>query len=210
MSRSCAFPPDRRTSTSGSSSRWAPSSGRRRRPATGHPCWPLADANTARREQHLAGRMHRVDTAKATEVPTVDGLSVASYPNLIHYDKLDKAGTSRPGNRRNCSQRRFARASGPFASVRQSAAAPSTSFRERPSGLVKGDPHERILRPTVHPGRPRLGLGGRHTSPPGFRKTFTSRYVDAGGLRLTRSPGARGRRCCWSMAGPRPGTNGAW
>ena len=210
MSRSCAFPPDRRTSTSGSSSRWAPSSGRRRRPATGHPCWPLADANTARREQHLAGRMHRVDTAKATEVPTVDGLSVASYPNLIHYDKLDKAGTSRPGNRRNCSQRRFARASGPFASVRQSAAAPSTSFRERPSGLVKGDPHERILRPTVHPGRPRLGLGG--ATPPrqgsGRRSPAgTSTPVDCA---CTRSPGARGRRCCWSMAGPRPGTNGAW
>jgi hypothetical protein len=39
--------------------------------------------------------MHRVDTAKATEVPTVDGLSVASYPNLIHYDCEDRRVPSR-------------------------------------------------------------------------------------------------------------------
>ena len=37
-----------------------------------------------------------------------------AYPNLIHYNKLDKAGTSRPGNSRNSSVRNFARPSNRF------------------------------------------------------------------------------------------------
>jgi pimeloyl-ACP methyl ester carboxylesterase len=43
---------------------------------------------------------------------------------------------------------------------------------------VTGDPHERIL----HPGRPG-SVSGAPNLPAGFTDTFTSRYVDAGGLR---------------------------
>ncbi len=34
-----------------------------------------------------------------------------AYPKLIHYNKLDKGGTLRPGNSRNSFPKRFARAS---------------------------------------------------------------------------------------------------
>jgi hypothetical protein len=47
----------------------------------------------------------------------------------------------------------------------------------------RGDVHELILRPTVHPGRSRLRL--RRTEPPGgVADTFTSRYIDTGEPRL--------------------------
>jgi len=46
--------------------------------------------------------------------------------------------------------------------------------------------------------------------PDGFSDTFSSRYVDIGELRLTRSSAARVLRCCSFMAGLRPGTRGAW
>jgi alpha-beta hydrolase superfamily lysophospholipase len=47
---------------------------------------------------------------------------------------------------------------------------------------VKGDPHELSLRPTVHPRRPGLRLW-RAEPRCGFTDTFTSRYIDTGGLR---------------------------
>jgi hypothetical protein len=55
---------------------------------------------------------------------------------------------------------------------------------QAPSGRAKGDPHELILCPTVHPGRPRLRLPGASNLPAGFTDTFTSRYIDTGELRL--------------------------
>jgi pimeloyl-ACP methyl ester carboxylesterase len=47
---------------------------------------------------------------------------------------------------------------------------------------VKGDPHERILRLTAHPQGPGSVSGAPHL-PAGFTDTFTSRYIDTGGLR---------------------------
>jgi hypothetical protein len=57
------------------------------------------------------------------------------------------------------------------------------------------------------PDGPGSASGAPHL-PRGFADTFASRYVDAGELRLHAVIGGEGR-CCWSTAGPRPGTNGA-
>jgi hypothetical protein len=43
--------------------------------------------------------------------------------------------------------------------------------------------------------------------PPGFGKTFTSRFVNAGGLRQHIVIGGEDRRCCSCTAGPRTGTS---
>jgi hypothetical protein len=53
-------------------------------------------------------------------------------------------------------------------------------------------------------------VSGAPNLPAGFTDTFTSRYVDAGGLRQHAViGGVTARRCCWCTAGRRPGTPGA-
>lgn len=47
---------------------------------------------------------------------------------------------------------------------------------------MKGDPHELTFHSPAHPGRPRLRSGAPNL-PAGFTDTFTSRYINAGGLR---------------------------
>jgi hypothetical protein len=51
---------------------------------------------------------------------------------------------------------------------------------------------------------------GAPNLPEGFTDTFTSRYIDTADLRQHASSAATARRCCWSTAGPRPGTPGGW
>ena len=51
-------------------------------------------------------------------------------------------------------------------------------------------------------------VSGAPNLPAGFTDTFTSRYVDTGTCACTPSSAATARRCCWSTAGPRPGTRG--
>jgi hypothetical protein len=73
----------------------------------------------------------------------------------------DSRAVSRPDRRPERARR------GPGGRLYQAAPANGGHFsflHESPSSPVKGDPHELILRPTVHPGRPRLRL--RRAEPP--------------------------------------------
>jgi hypothetical protein len=51
-------------------------------------------------------------------------------------------------------------------------------------------------------------VSGAPNLPAGFTDIFTSRYIDAGGLRQHVVIGGNGPRCCWCTAGQRPGTPG--
>ena len=48
-----------------------------------------------------------------------------AYPKLIHYNRLEKAATSRPGNSRPCSRPKSALASGHYASRSEPPSSPS-------------------------------------------------------------------------------------
>jgi pimeloyl-ACP methyl ester carboxylesterase len=60
---------------------------------------------------------------------------------------------------------------------------------------VRGDPHERISAASTRPPIPNGpgSVSGAPHLPPGFRETFTSRYVDIGELRLHAVTGGHGR-----------------
>ena len=52
-------------------------------------------------------------------------------------------------------------------------------------------------------------VSGAPNLPAEFTDTFTSRYIDTGALRQHAVTGGEGPHCCWSTAGPRPGTSTA-
>ena len=189
----------------------------------------------------LGGRTHRVDTAKATEVPTVDGSSVGSYPNLIHYDKLDKAGTSRPGTDatvlrggsrglpvpslasagrqrlhrlpsanavRSCekeipmsaSSTRPPTPEGPGSASSSPDAGhglPRRTFIGGAAAAAAASLGSGLMQPAAASTRPPTPKGPGSVSgaphlPRGFRRTFTSRYVDVGEVRLHAVTGGEG------------------